>query len=123
MRRRSHCGSLGSPRVDLHIYKHPAAPDQHRTDARVSPAAAVVARRDPHAELLWEVLLAERAKRRLIEHELTRRRTLLVLTVLLPIVGVVLALIGEPYAAGGLAGSGVLVSGVAALQRREERER
>ena len=108
---------------DLHIHKHPAAPEQHRTGARVNTAAAVVATQDPHAELLWEVVLAERAKRRLIEHELTRRRTLLVLTVLLPIVGAVLVLIGEPYAAGGLASSGVLVSGVAALQRREERER
>src|ERR1044072_8027876 len=64
---------------------------------------------DSLAELLrWEAFRTERAKRRLVEQELTRQRTLLALTVALAIIGVILALIGEPYAGGGLAGSGVL---------------
>ena len=79
--------------------------------------------RDPHEELLWEVVLTERAKRRLVEFELIRRRTLLALTALLPIVGVILVLIGEPYAGGSLAGGSALVSGVAALSRRDARDR
>jgi hypothetical protein len=40
--------------------------------------------------MLWEVVLTERAKRRLVEFELTRRRTLL--TVVLAIAGVLLGL-------------------------------
>lgn len=75
--------------------------------------------RDPHLELLWEAVLTERAERRLVEFELTRRRTLLALTIALPIAGAVVALIGEPYAGGGLAGSAALASGAAAMARRE----
>ena len=54
--------------------------------------------RHPHEELLWEVVLTERATRRPVEFELIRRCTSLALTALLPIVGVILVLIGEPYA-------------------------
>lgn len=84
--------------------------------------AADIERRtpDPHTELLWEDVRTKRAKRRLIEHELTRRRTLLILTVGLPIVGVILALFGEPNAGSGLVGVGFLAAGGAALARHRD---
>lgn len=87
--------------------------------------AADVERRtqDPQAELLWEAVLIQRARRRLVEFELTRRRALLVLTLALPIAGVALVLLGEPYAGGGLAGASMLASGAAAVARREDRDR
>ena len=72
---------------------------------------------DQRAELLWEDVRTARAKRRLLEFELTRRRTLLRLTVALPIAGVILALIGEPYA-GGMLATGAIASGAAAIPRR-----
>jgi hypothetical protein len=83
--------------------------------------AADIERRapDPHTESLWEDVRTKRAKRRLIEHELTRRRTLLILTVGLTIVGVILALVGEPKAGSDLVGVGV----GAALRRSDEHAR
>jgi hypothetical protein len=86
--------------------------------------AADVERRtsDPHAELLWEDVRIARAKRELIEFELTRRRTLLRLTVALPVVGIILALIGEPYAGGAFL-TGAIASGAAAIPRRDDSTR
>ena len=70
---------------------------------------------DPDTAMRWESVLLARAQRRLVEHELTRRRTLLLLTVLLAVAGVVLALARDP-ALGGLFVSGALVPGIAALR-------
>lgn len=72
---------------------------------------------DPDRELQREIVLTARAERRLVEHELTRRRTLLALTVVLPVSGVVLALLGEPYVGGAFVGGGI-VSGAATVPRR-----
>jgi len=55
----------------------------------------------------------------LVEFELIRRRTLLALTVALPIVGVILALVGESYI-GGAFGTGAVASGAAAIPRRSD---
>jgi hypothetical protein len=75
---------------------------------------------DPQQELIREVVRTARAERRLVEHELTRRRTLLVVTVVLPVAGVVLALLGDPYVGGAFVG-GAVASGAAALPRRGTR--
>jgi hypothetical protein len=64
----------------------------------------------PEAELQQEVVLTARAERRLVEHELTRRRTLLALTVVLTVVGAVLAILGEP-SLGVAFGLGAVASG------------
>jgi hypothetical protein len=72
---------------------------------------------DPHTELMREVVRTVRAERRLIEHELTRRRVLLALTVALPVAGVALAAAGDPYVGGAFVGGG-MVSGAAAVPGR-----
>jgi len=75
---------------------------------------------DPRRELQEELVLTIRAERRLREHELTRRRVLLALTVALPIAAVVLALLGEPIVGGVFLGGG-LASGAGAIPPREGR--
>jgi hypothetical protein len=64
-------------------------------------------RGDPEQTLREELVLMVRAERRLREHELTRRRALLAVTIALPTAGCVLAALGEPFAAGGLVASGL----------------
>lgn len=61
---------------------------------------------DLEQALLRERVLMARAERRLREHELTRRRTLLILAVVLSSAGVVFASVGEPTAGGALLGGG-----------------
>ena len=63
---------------------------------------------DPSRELEQEIVRTVRAERRLREHELTRRRVLLALTVVLPIVGIVLSSLGDPYAGTTFVGGGLL---------------
>jgi hypothetical protein len=77
--------------------------------------------REPDPHLSREAMLTARAKRRLIEHELTRRRTLLVVTVGSYVLGVILALKGETHAGGALVAAAV-ASGAAALPRRSDRD-
>jgi hypothetical protein len=74
---------------------------------------------DSDPDLQREVLLAVRAERRLREHELTRRRVLLALTVLLVIAGVTLAFLDHPFIGSVFAGGGC-ASGVAAIPRSGE---
>ena len=73
---------------------------------------------DPHAAMLWEAVLTQRAKRRLVEFELLRRRTLLALSVVFAIVGVALAFMDETYVGAPFA-AGAVASGAAALPRRD----
>lgn len=61
---------------------------------------------DPEQALVHEMVLMARAERRLREHELTRRRTLLVLAVVLSIAGVVLTSVGHPTAGAAVLGGG-----------------
>lgn len=61
---------------------------------------------DPEQALLREVVLMARAERRLREHELTRRRILLALAVVLSVAGVVLASAGHPTAGAAVLGGG-----------------
>jgi uncharacterized membrane protein len=72
---------------------------------------------DLSRELQQEIILTLRAERRLREHELTRRRTLLVLAVALSLVAVVLASVGHVHASGAIVAGG-LASGAAAIPRR-----
>jgi hypothetical protein len=69
---------------------------------------------DSGHDLQREILLTIRAERRLREHELTRRRVLLVLTVLLVVAGIVLGFLGHLLAGSAFA-SGGFASGVASL--------
>ncbi len=72
--------------------------------------------RDLSKALREEYLKIIRARRGLVEHELTRRRTMLALTVVLSLASVVLAAIGHPLVGGGAAGGAVL-SGAATVPR------
>jgi hypothetical protein len=63
--------------------------------------------RDSRAEVEQEALLTARGERRLVEHELTRRRVLLALTVAFTIGGFASALFGQPYAAAAFTGGAV----------------
>lgn len=74
---------------------------------------------DVHPALEREAWLMARAERRLIEHELTRRRTLLALTVLLSLLAVILAAIGTPYLGGTLIG-GAVAAGAATIPKRSD---
>jgi hypothetical protein len=58
--------------------------------------------------LLNEDIKRARAERRLVEHELTRRRVLLGLTVLLVLVGVVAFVLHEPMYGAGFVSGGAL---------------
>lgn len=73
---------------------------------------------DPQRELMREVVLTARAERRLIEHELTRRRVLLIVTVALLLAAAALALVGHPYA-----GAGACVTAAGAMRAATTRRR
>jgi fatty acid desaturase len=75
---------------------------------------------DPDTELRWERVRMARARRRLVEHELTQRRVLLALTLALALIAIVAALIGHP-SLGGVFGGVALAPGAAALSRRSSR--
>ena len=61
---------------------------------------------DSDRDLQREILLTFRAERRLREHELTQRRVLLGLTVLLVAAAIVLAFLGHLFVGSAFAGSG-----------------
>jgi hypothetical protein len=83
----------------------------------VMDATGKADREDPDTELRWESVRMARAKRRLVEHELTQRRTLLLLTVMLAIVAIVTALTNGPYVGGAFGGAAIL-PGLAVSTRR-----
>lgn len=68
-----------------------------------------------------EAVLTARAQRRLVEFELTRRRTLLWLSVALCNVGVILALVGELYAGAPLVTAAVAAAAGAGPRRDQPR--
>jgi len=76
---------------------------------------------DPEQALLQEAVLMARAERRLREHELTRRRTLLALAVVLSVAGVVLASVGHPTAGAAVLGGGFF-SAAGTFVRQQPRE-
>jgi len=77
--------------------------------------------RDDDLDVMRELLLAARAERRLREFELTRRRVLLVLTVVCALTAIVVGLAGHEFPALTAGGIGLASGLVGALARGGER--
>jgi hypothetical protein len=76
---------------------------------------------DSADELIRELVLIVRAQRRLLDHELTRRRAFLMLSMVFALAGLLFVALGEP-AVGVTAFAGATASGSATVRHGRRRD-